>query len=107
MNGYISRVTDITNQTSAPPRALLPAGSVSMYRRLLGFLRPYSWLMIGNVVFSLVAAGLEVFSFTLLIPFLSLLFGKADFNCAKVSTDFLQHLQQQAVCSFVDESNKS
>lgn len=78
-----------------------------MYRRLLGFLKPYSWLMVGNIVFSLVAAGLEVFSFTLLIPFLNVLFGKSTFDCKSTSADFLEHLQQQAVCRFVDQSDKS
>jgi subfamily B ATP-binding cassette protein MsbA len=78
-----------------------------MYRRLLEFLRPYSWLMVGNVVFSLVAAGLEVFSFTLLIPFLNVLFGKSTFDCASTSPDLLEHLQQKAVCSFVDQADKS
>lgn len=78
-----------------------------MYKRLLGFLRPYSWLMVGNIVFSLIAAGLEVFSFTLLIPFLGVLFGESALNCAKASPDFLERLQQQAICSFVDQSDKS
>ena len=41
-----------------------------MYGRLLGFLKPYRARMAGTILFSLVAAGLEVFSFTLLVPFL-------------------------------------
>jgi subfamily B ATP-binding cassette protein MsbA len=44
-----------------------------MYGRLLRFLRPYRWRMAGNILFSLVAAGLEVFSLTLLVPFLQAL----------------------------------
>src|SRR5437764_13341327 len=77
-----------------------------MYGRLLEFLRPYSWLMVGNVAFSLVAAGLEVFSFTLLIPFLNVLFGKSTFGCATAAPDLLDRLQQQAVCAFIDQNDK-
>src|SRR5258708_275160 len=77
-----------------------------MYRRLLDFLRPYSWMMVGNVVFSLVAAGLEVFSFTLLIPFLNVLFGKSTFGCQTLSPNLLDRLQQHAVCAFIDPTDK-
>lgn len=45
-----------------------------MYRRLLSFLRPHAWRMAATVACNLVAALLDVFSFTLLIPFLSQLF---------------------------------
>src|SRR5207253_1523365 len=65
----------------------------------------YSWLMIGNIVFSLVAAGLEVFSFTLLVPFLNQLWSKSSFTCG-TATDLLDLLQQKAVCAFVDKSDQ-
>ena len=45
-----------------------------MYRRLLAFLRPHSWRMTGTVACNIAAAVLDVFSFTLLIPFLDQLF---------------------------------
>ena len=45
-----------------------------MYRRLLSFLRPHAWRMGATVACNLGAALLDVFSFTLLIPFLSQLF---------------------------------
>ena len=41
-----------------------------MYRRLLQFLRPHAWRMAGTVACNIAAAVLDVFSFTLLIPFL-------------------------------------
>ena len=47
-----------------------------MYRRLLVFLRPHKWLMAGTIASSVVAAALDAFSFALLIPFLSALFGQ-------------------------------
>jgi subfamily B ATP-binding cassette protein MsbA len=47
-----------------------------MYRRLLAFLRPHWWRMAGNIACNVIAAGLDAFSFTLLIPFLNELNGK-------------------------------
>ncbi|MDB4873587.1 MAG: transporter transrane region [Gemmatimonadetes bacterium] len=48
-----------------------------MYRRLLQFLRPHWWRLAGNVVSNVIAAALDGFSFTLLIPFLNKLNGKS------------------------------
>ena len=63
---------------AAAPRAhALPAGAT--YRRLLPYLRPHAWKMAGNIACNLIAAGLDVFSFTLLIPFLAALFREKDF----------------------------
>jgi subfamily B ATP-binding cassette protein MsbA len=47
-------------------------------RRLLGFLRPHKWRMAGAVASSIVAAALDAFAFSLLIPFLNALFGSAQ-----------------------------
>ena len=47
-----------------------------MYRRLLVFLRPHKWLMVGTVASSIASAALDTFSFALLIPFLNALFGQ-------------------------------
>jgi ATP-binding cassette, subfamily B, bacterial MsbA len=46
-------------------------------RRLLRFLRPHKWRMIGTVSCSIIAAALDAFAFSLLIPFLNALFGTA------------------------------
>ena len=48
----------------------------SLYPRLLGFLRPHWWRMAGTIACNLLAAVLDVFTVTLLIPFLSALFGQ-------------------------------
>ncbi|HXD48001.1 MAG TPA: ABC transporter transmembrane domain-containing protein, partial [Gemmatimonadaceae bacterium] len=53
--------------THAPAR--VPRGS--MYGRLLEFLRPHWWRLSGNILASVIAANLDGFSFTLLIPFLN------------------------------------
>ena len=47
-----------------------------MYRRLLHFLRPHASRMGGTVACNIAAAVLDVFSFTLLIPFLDRLFNQ-------------------------------
>ena len=44
------------------------------YRRLLPFVRPHVWRMAGTIACNIAAAVLDVFSFTLLIPFLDKLF---------------------------------
>ena len=49
---------------------------MTMYRRLLEFLRPHVWRLAGTVACNIAAAILDVFSFTLLIPFLNQLFGQ-------------------------------
>jgi subfamily B ATP-binding cassette protein MsbA len=47
---------------------------MSVYRRLVPFLRPHSWRMAGAIVGNIVAAVLDAFSLALLIPFLNTLF---------------------------------
>lgn len=46
-----------------------------LWRRLLPFLRPHAGRMTGAMVSNILAAALDVFSLTLLIPFLNALFG--------------------------------
>jgi ATP-binding cassette, subfamily B, bacterial MsbA len=58
---------------TAEMRAKAP---LRVYPRLLRFLRPHTWRMALTVVTNVGAAVLDVFSFTLLIPFLSALFGE-------------------------------
>jgi len=67
-------------------------------RRLLGFLRPHSWRMAGNIVFNVVAAALDAFVFTLLIPFLSQLFGQPTVTFAP---GWLGELQTKLVGAFL------
>jgi subfamily B ATP-binding cassette protein MsbA len=62
--------------------------------------------MVGNIGFSLVAAGLEVFSFTLLVPFLGQLWSKEPMSCGQPSEDVLARLQHQVVCRFVDRADQ-
>ena len=50
-----------------------------MYRRLLGYLRPHGWRMVGTIACNVIAAALDVFSLTLLVPFLNALFGAPSF----------------------------
>src|ERR1035437_6201437 len=51
---------------------------VKLYRRLLVFLRPHWVRLAGNIVSNVVGAALDGVAFTLLIPFLNLLFNNDD-----------------------------
>jgi subfamily B ATP-binding cassette protein MsbA len=67
-----------------------------MYRRLLQFLRPHAWRMAGTVACNIAAAVLDVFSFTLLIPFLDRLFNQP------VHETKLSALQNQLLGAFLN-----
>jgi ATP-binding cassette, subfamily B, bacterial MsbA len=70
-----------------------------MYARLLRFLRPHSWRMAGTIAASLVAAALDAFSFTLLIPFLNALFEARQYI---PPAGWLSDLQNRVVGAFLD-----
>ena len=74
-----------------------------MYRRLLGFLRPHWWRMAGNIACNVIAAGLDVFSFTLLIPFLNALFNQPAL--LNMSTGWVARLQQRTVGAFLNPAD--
>ena len=69
-----------------------------MYRRLLTFLRPHAWRMSATIACNIGAALLDVFSFTLLIPFLDALFGTTTIGRV---TQF----QQRIVGTFLDSGD--
>lgn len=75
-----------------------------MYRRLLRFLRPHSWRMAGTIACNVVAAALDAFSLTLLIPFLNALF-KAQSLIPATSAGWIKSLQQRVVGRFLDTSD--
>jgi subfamily B ATP-binding cassette protein MsbA len=70
-----------------------------MYRRLLAFLRPHRWRMAGTVACNIAAAVLDVFSFTLLIPFLDRLFDQPP-RGTPVSA-----LHERIIGSLLDDAN--
>ena len=49
---------------------------LSIYQRLLPFLKPHAWRMIGAIVTNIGAALLDAFSVALLVPFLNTLFDR-------------------------------
>ena len=69
-----------------------------MYRRLLSFLRPHAGRMAGTIACNVGAALLDVFSFTLLIPFLDALFGTQTVGTVTA-------LQQRVVGAFLRSSD--
>jgi subfamily B ATP-binding cassette protein MsbA len=70
-----------------------------MYRRLFRFLRPHAWRMTGTVACNIAAAALDVFSFTLLVPFLNKLFDQPNIASP------MSKLQDRIVGLFLDGSN--
>lgn len=70
-----------------------------LYRRLLVFLRPHWWRMAGTIVCNLGAAVLDVFTITLLIPFLNALFGLPQ-------SGFVTEVQQRVIGSFLDPGDR-
>jgi ABC-type multidrug transport system fused ATPase/permease subunit len=70
------------------------------FRRLLGFLRPHSWRMAGTIASNVTAAVLDVFSFTLLIPFLDALFGTQSRPGA------IAALQDRLIGAFLDPTDR-
>ena len=69
------------------------------YRRLLVFLRPHAWRMAGTVGCNVAAAVLDVFSFTLLIPFLDQLFKQPSRGTP------ITAFQQRVIGTFVDDAS--
>ena len=80
----------IAEHTVSPPAAPVntpqqapvqptPAGAtagLSVYRRLLPFLKPHTWRLVGAMLTNIAAALLDAFSVALLIPFLNTLFDR-------------------------------
>ena len=83
---------------SAPP-ASGPRPRRSLYPRLLGFLKPHWWRMAGTILCNLVAAVLDVFTITLLIPFLNALFNQPQ-------TGLITQIQQRVVGAFLDPADR-
>src|SRR5688572_31750339 len=87
-----------TGSMSNPPRSAL-RHPPSLYRRLLGFLRPHWWRMAGTIACNLVAAVIDVFTITLLIPFLNALFNQPQ-------SGLITEIQQRLIGSFLDPADR-
>ena len=74
-----------------------------LYRRLLVYLRPHSWRLVGNVLFNVIAALLDGVAFTLLIPFLNTLFGLSSVVVQDMG--WLTVAQERLVGSFLIEGD--
>ncbi len=64
----------------APPPMEMGASTrgpgISIYKRLLPFLRPHTWRMVGAILTNIGAGLLDAFSVALLVPFLNTLFDR-------------------------------
>jgi subfamily B ATP-binding cassette protein MsbA len=76
-----------------------------VYRRLLQFLRPHKWRMIATIACNLIAAFLDVFSFTLLIPFLRALFGLPALETGTSVGNNVTKILQTTVGRFIDDGD--
>ncbi|MEO6778724.1 MAG: ABC transporter ATP-binding protein [Gemmatimonadaceae bacterium] len=63
-------------QPQPQPPAVGVAVGLSVYRRLLPFLKPHTWRLVGAMLTNIAAALLDAFSVALLIPFLNTLFDR-------------------------------
>lgn len=75
-----------------------------MYRRLLRTLRPHAGRMAGTIACNITAAALDVFSFTLLVPFLQALF-RAPHYLTTSPGSFVTRLQERLVGSFLNPAD--
>jgi subfamily B ATP-binding cassette protein MsbA len=80
-------------------RPSTPDSRPSLYRRLLGFLRPHWWRMAGTIAANMAAAVLDVFTITLLIPFLNALFNLPQ-------SGLILGIQQRLVGAFLDPADR-
>ena len=76
-----------------------------MYRRLLGYLRPHAWRMVGTVASNVIAAALDVFSFTLLPLFLNALFGEQQL-IPKASPGWITSAHERLVGAFLNPADR-
>jgi len=76
-----------------------------MYRRLLRYLRPHSWRMVGTIACNITAAALDVFSFTLLVPFLNALFGEQQL-IPKASPGWITGMHERLVGAFLNPADR-
>ena len=76
---------------------------MSLYWRVLSYLRPYKGLLIGGVFATFLFATLDAFSLLTLIPFLNSLFGSEPTAIA-AGNDALQWLLDNTVGRFISDS---
>src|SRR5215208_4769527 len=86
---------------ASPPGAVSRA---SMIRRLSTYLRPHWWRLTGNIFSSVIAAGLDAFMYTLLMPFQNSIFGKEQLVSA--TTGWIGELQTRLITTFADPTDK-
>jgi len=77
-----------------------------VYRRLTGILRPHAWRMAATIACNLIVAALDVFSLTLLIPFLRLLFGGTSGTTATGAPGGVQRMLDDLLGRFIDPADK-
>jgi subfamily B ATP-binding cassette protein MsbA len=77
--------------------------SLTLYRKLLGYLQPHSGLLLGAIGATIASAAFDVFSFTLLIPFLNALF---EMPALLPASGWVGHVLRATLGALLDPSDK-
>ncbi|MGE5419034.1 MAG: ABC transporter ATP-binding protein [Chloroflexota bacterium] len=79
-------------------------------RLLLKYLRPYRWSAARNILYNILGAFFALFSYTLIIPFIKILFNMVeaveDPGAFKFSIDYLTDYFTWYISSFIDKNGK-
>jgi subfamily B ATP-binding cassette protein MsbA len=79
-------------------------------RVLLKYLKPYRWSAIKNIVYNILGAFFALFSYTLIIPFIEILFNRIgaipDPGPFKLSIDYLGNLLNYYISLFIERQGQ-
>jgi ATP-binding cassette, subfamily B, bacterial MsbA len=77
-------------------------------RLLLKYIAPYKWSALRNILFNLISAVFALFSFTLIIPFINILFKPAEIvqspGVFRLTFDYLNHFSKYFFASLIEKN---
>jgi len=83
---------------------------MNRFLRLLQYLLPYKWYAVQNIIYNVFGAFFALFSFTMVIPFLQILFDKQEMVLDPMhfefSVDYAQHMLNYVMSKLVVTSGK-
>ena len=78
---------------------------------LLKYIAPYKWSALKNILYNLISAVFALFSFTLIIPFLNILFKPAAIvqspGAFKFTFDYLNHFSKYFFSNLIERNGSS
>ncbi len=79
-------------------------------RLLLKYLRPYRWSAVKNILYNILGAFFALFSYTLIIPFINILFDKVDApvdpGAFRFSIDYFSDYFNYYISYFIEKNGK-